>query len=67
MASSDRDASHRQRSMRPSAGANVYCALASMSRSRFLTMRAALRKRSKLISGSPSGFAPAISDGFCAL
>ena len=67
MTSSERLASQRHRSSRPSTGWKGYWTLASMSRSRFLTMSAVLRKRSKLTSGSPFGATPGISDGFCEL
>lgn len=64
--SSERHAIQRHRSITPWTGSSVYLLLASIRRSRHLTILAAVRYRSKLTSASPSRV-PATCEGFCAL
>jgi len=59
-------ATHKQRSKTPSTAGKFNLELASMRRSRLLTIVAVVRYRSKLMRGSRSR-APAIRAGFCAL
>ena len=66
MVSSGKAAIHKHLSMMPSTGWKAYFELASIMRRRFLTIRAVVRCRSKLMRGSLStGFS--ICSGFWAL